>query len=159
MSGGQLSGGQLSSGQLSGVNCRGVNCRGSIVGGQLSGGQLSGGQLSGGQLSGGQLSGVQLSGVNCRGVNCHPPISDMAGLVAKHIDLHYPDFFAPYNSDTVFTEDIKKGLSKVQFDFVSPKSTFDPTIYNREEDPHPMSGHISRLSLYDRLHESNQRDR
>ena len=32
---------------------------------------------------------------------------------------------------------------------------FDKSKYNRDFSPHPMTGHTSRLSLYDRFHENN----
>ena len=91
-------------------------------------------------------------------------ISDMAELVAKHANINYPGTFRPHDGkiadpgDTELSADIKSGKSKVKFEFVKQSGEFNLASYDQFASPHPMTGHVSRLSLYDRLHETNHAD-
>ena len=91
-------------------------------------------------------------------------ICDMADLVARHVNINYPGTFRPFDGkiadpyDKENTEDIKSGNSKVDFEFVPQVAKFDRATYDQFASPHPMSGHVSRLSIYDRLHEKNHTD-
>ena len=88
-------------------------------------------------------------------------VTDMAHIVARHTNINYPGTFRPYDGqiadpeDLQQREDIKSGKVKVDFQFVPLAKSFDLKTYNPDNSPHPITGKISVLSVYDRLHETN----
>ena len=91
-------------------------------------------------------------------------ISDIAHILSRHTNLNYGlDIFWPWDGrisdpdNKPRTEDIKGGRSKVNFDFIPRASAFKKDEHDRRLSPHPMTGHTSRLSIFDRFHETGQK--
>ena len=89
--------------------------------------------------------------------------SDIASLIAKHTNNHYPGFFRPYmgridDPADSLSDLYKDGSKKAMFNFNNFVTTQVDVSNLNHDTTHPISKMCSVLSLYDRFHEPNHHE-